>query len=75
MSEEMKYPCIKCTECTDDCVIDAIQCTGCEKWVHTKCVPMSDVLLQKWSDANLSFLCENCCFTNEEFDGVKSLKR
>ncbi|CAG2243106.1 unnamed protein product [Mytilus edulis] len=27
MSEEMKYPCIKCTECTDDCVIDEVKKT------------------------------------------------
>ena len=68
----MSYPCVICDE---ECLVDTIQCFQCEHWVHGECVPMTADLLQKWSDANMKFHCEDCCFADGHFDHKKSLQR
>ena len=65
------YPCVQCDE---ECLDGSIQCVACEMWVHSACVPMSEELLSEWSDANMQFLCRNCCFTDGQFNGAKSLE-
>ena len=66
------YPCVQCDE---ECLNDTIQCSDCERWVHSSCVPMTPDILSMWSDANLKFLCRKCCFTDGQFDAEKSLSR
>jgi len=68
----LSYPCVICTE---ECQSDTIQCSECEKWVHSQCVPMTEDMLEKWSDANLKFLCKECCFVGGHFDHKKCLQR
>ena len=67
-----QYPCLMCDE---ECLNDTIQCSNCEKWIHCSCVPMSPSLLDSWSDANLKFLCQECCFSDGKFDLKKSMRR
>lgn len=65
MSNKMSYPCVICDE---ECLVYTIQCFQCEHWVHGECIPMTADLLQKWSDANMKFLCKDCCFADGHFD-------
>ena len=69
---KMLYPCVVCNE---ECTDGTIQCSDCEKWVHSTCVPMSAEDFNDWSDANMHFLCSSCCFTDHQFDRTKSLQK
>ncbi|VDI28226.1 Hypothetical predicted protein, partial [Mytilus galloprovincialis] len=66
------YPCVQCDE---ECVDCTIQCSCCDRWVHSACVPMDDALLLAWSDVSLKFLCKDCCFTDNKYDMAKALER
>jgi hypothetical protein len=66
------YPCGVCEE---ECLDDTIQCSECEKWTHRTCVPMEPEILNAWADANLKFLCKECCYEDGQFQQTKSLQR
>ena len=38
-------------------------------------VPMTEDMLEKWSDANLKFLSKECCFVGGNVDHKKCLQR
>lgn len=59
--------------CDED--TECVHCSGCDKWHHMKCVSMTSSRLAVWSNANLDFLCRNCCFTENQYDPKKSLQR
>jgi len=71
MSDDM-YPCGICGE---ECLNDTIQCSHCTKWTHSMCIPMEPDILKAWSDANMNFLCPDCCFEDGVFSQAKSLER
>jgi hypothetical protein len=66
------YPCGVCEE---ECLDNTIQCSECEKWTHRTCVPMEPEILNTWADANLKFLCKECCYEDGQFQQTKSLQR
>ncbi|CAC5413335.1 unnamed protein product [Mytilus coruscus] len=39
------YPCVQCDE---ECVDCTIQCSSCDRWVHSACVPMNNSMLSAW---------------------------
>ncbi|XP_061182449.1 uncharacterized protein LOC133194848 isoform X2 [Saccostrea echinata] len=67
--------CYPCVQCKKRCRNNTIQCCNCNRWVHVHCVPMSSSQLKMWSQPLLSFLCRDCCFTDNEYDFSKALER
>ena len=61
--------------CEEECLDDTIQCSEYEKWTHRTCVPMEPEILNAWADANLKFLCKECCYEDGQFQQTKSLQR
>ena len=69
-----EVPCGLCNKhCDED--TECAHCSGCDKWHHMKCVSMTSFHLAVWSDANLYFLCRNCCFSENQYDLKKSLAK
>lgn len=64
-----------CGICGEECLNDTIQCSHCTKWMHSMCILMELDILKAWSDANMNFLCPDCCFDDEAFSQAKSLER
>jgi hypothetical protein len=50
-----EIPCGLCNKhCDED--TECVHCSGCDKWHHMKCVPMTSSQLAVWSDAKRFFL-------------------
>jgi len=53
------YPCRVCLQnCTTSQA--SICCDGCQSWLHTTCVTMSDEQLESFSSPDVMFLCRSC---------------
>ena len=62
-----KYPCGVCL--TGVGRTNAIQCDGCERWVHKKCSGIKGRLLRE-----SEFMCARCLGTARAIDGRQSLE-
>ena len=67
-ARKCRYPCERCQE---ECVLDVIECSECEYWIHA----MDKTMLRNWSGADKDFLCKSCAYTGGSYDIVKALQR
>ena len=73
MSQRTKKVSFPCTVCAKQCKTKCIECSTCEQWVHTDCVPMSSTLLKKWTEDDINFHCPTCIYPGNKFDFYKCL--
>ena len=70
-----KYPCGECYKAVRNNQ-DSILCVGYNKWLHAKCLRMSDTIFQYYlTKPDIGWTCASCAFTIEWFFVCRRLGR
>ena len=56
-----QFPCVSCQVCVKNSD-RALQCTGCKKWVHTKCTNVKDEVYDNPNYHFYNWKCSKCLF-------------
>jgi len=59
------YP---CRVCLQNCAFGeaSICCDGCQSWIHSACINMTDAILRDFSAEERTFLCQSCACSRED---------
>lgn len=73
----VKKPTDNCPVCNKPCRTEALQCDGCDSWVHFRCSSIAEVDLQQMmQDPRSTFMCRNCVdnIPDTDYDAWKTSK-